>query len=68
MDHPHHDDSHLPEPVEMTDSNLEKLIERILDKLSEDDIRCYAEDQFVHIYNNNPHEFQDDWKEYMEKA
>ena len=67
MDHPLHDDSHLPEPVEMTDSNLEKLIERILDKLSEDDIRCYAEDQILHIYNNHPHAFQDDWKEYMEK-
>ena len=68
MDHPHHDDSHLPEPVEMTDSNLEKLIEKILNKLSDDDFLCYAEYQFVNIYNNNPQEFQDDWKTYMEEA
>tara|TARA_R100001443_G_C3324720_1_gene170952 strand:- start:808 stop:1014 length:207 start_codon:yes stop_codon:yes gene_type:complete len=66
MDHPLHDDSHLPEPVEMTEDNLEELIEVILDSLTNDDIRCYAEDQFKQIYNSKPNEFQDDWKTYME--
>ena len=32
MDHPHHDDSHLPEAVENTEENRERLITHILDK------------------------------------
>lgn len=68
MEHPLHDDSHLPEPVEMTDSNFEMLMEVIMNKLSNSDIRCYAEDQFLRMYNDNPYLFQDDWKTYMEEA
>ena len=37
MDHPLHDDSHLPEPVEMTENNLDKLITKIIYKLDDDD-------------------------------
>lgn len=68
MDHPLHDDSHLPEPVEMTENNLDKLITKIIYKLDDDDIEEYAKDALKEIYNKHPLEFQDDWKEYMEEA
>ena len=67
MDHPLHDDSHLPEEVEMTDKNLHKLINRILSRLTQDDIEDYAKDSFMHIYHTNPDEFQEDWITYMEE-
>jgi len=67
MDHPLHDDSHLPEEVEMTDKNLDKLIDRILSRLTQDDIEEYAKDAFKSIYDSNPDEFQEDWITYMEE-
>ena len=67
MDHPLHDDSHLPEEVEMTDQNLDKLIDTILFRLTSEDIWDYAKDAFKSIYDSNPDEFQEDWKEYMEE-
>ena len=67
MDHPLHDDSHLPEEVEMTDKNLDKLINRILSRLTQDDIEEYAKDAFKSIYDSNPDEFQEDWIKYMEE-
>ena len=67
MDHPLHDDSHLPEEVEMTDENLDKLINRILSRLTQDDIEEYAKDAFKSIYDSNPDEFQEDWIKYMEE-
>ena len=65
MEHPHHDDSHLPDAIEMNQENFDMLMEVIMNKLSVSDIRCYAEDQFSNIYDNNPDLFQDDWKTYM---
>ena len=67
MDHPLHDDSHLPEEVEMTDDNVNKLINRILSRLTQDDIEEYAKDAFKSIYDSNPDEFQEDWITYMEE-
>jgi hypothetical protein len=67
MDHPLHDDSHLPEEVEMTDDNVNKLINRILSRLTQDDIEDYAKDAFKSIYDSNPDEFQEDWITYMEE-
>jgi len=67
MDHPLHDDSHLPEEVEMTDENVNKLINRILSRLTQDDIEEYAKDAFKSIYDSNPDEFQEDWITYMEE-
>lgn len=67
MDHPLHDDSHLPEEVEMTDKNLDKLINRILSRLTQDDIEEYAKDAFWSIYDSNPVAFQEDWITYMEE-
>ena len=67
MDHPLHDDSHLPEEVEMTDENVNKLINRILSRLTQDDIEEYAKDAFKSIYDSNPDEFQEDWITCMEE-
>lgn len=66
MEHPHHDDSHLPDAIEMNQENFDMLMEVIMNKLSDSDIRCYAEDQFLRMYNDNPDLFQDDWETYME--
>ena len=68
MDHPLHDDSHLPEPVENSDDNIEKLIEVMLNKMQETDWRGYAWDALEKQFSKDVYAFQEEWNTHMEEA
>ena len=66
MDHPHHDDSHLPQAVENTEENRERLITHILDKKQPHEIREIAWSALEEIFQSDDTEFQEDWNLHME--
>ena len=68
MDHQLHDDSHLPDPVENSDDNIEKLIEVMLNKMQEADWREYAWDALEKEFIKDGQSFRESWKTHMEEA
>ena len=67
MDHPHHDDSHLPESIEKTPERIEKLCHQIVDQMTVDDWREYTWDVLEKEYEKDTEKFEQDWIEYMEE-
>ncbi len=66
MEHPLHDDSHIPEGIENSDDNIEKLIEVMLNKMQEADWREYAWDALEKEFENDAESFRESWQEHME--
>ena len=66
MDHPQHDDSHLPDPIENSDENIERLCEVMVDKMQESDWREYAWDALEKEFSKDFISFRESWKEHME--
>ncbi len=52
--------------VENTEDNREKLIQRVLECMSDDDIREMAADCLDAEYDRDENQFQEDWKTYIE--
>ena len=66
MEHPLHDDSHIPEGIENSDDNIEKLCEVMVDKMEEKDWREYAWDALEKEFENDVQSFRESWQEHME--
>ena len=52
--------------VENDEDNREKLIQKILDMMTDDDIREMAGDYLDKEYEHDENQFQEDWKTYIE--
>ena len=52
--------------VENDEDNREKLIQKILDMMTDDDIREMAGDYLDKEYVHDENQFQEDWKTYIE--
>ena len=68
MEHPLHDDSHIPEGIENSDDNIEKLIEVMIPKMQETDWRGYAWAALEKEFENDAQSFRESWKTHMEEA
>ena len=68
MEHPHHDDSHLPEEIENSDDNIEKLIEVMIPKMQEQDWIGYTWAALEKEFTNDYLSFRDSWKTHMEET
>jgi hypothetical protein len=66
MEHPLHDDSHIPEGIENSDDNIEKLCEVMVDKMEEKDWREYAWDALEKEFEKDAESFRESWQEHME--
>ena len=65
MEHPHHDDSHLPDAIENSDDNIEKLIEVMIPKMQEADWRGYIWAALEREFANDYLSFRDSWNTHM---
>ena len=65
MEHPHHDDSHLPDAIENSDDNIEKLCTRMVNSMSAEDWREYALDALEKEFEKDAMAFRDSWNLYM---
>ena len=68
MDHPLHDDSHIPAAIESTKERIEELVLRVTDRADLGDLADLAFELLTDAYERNENRFQDDWKTYMEEA
>ena len=67
MDHPLHDDSHIPAAIESTDERIEELVYALTEEASFDVLVDWSIDYLTKLYKTNENEFQKDWAEYMER-
>ena len=68
MDHPLHDDSHLPEAIENSDDNIEKLCRVMINEMQNDDLKLYAWEALEKQFANDYLSFRDSWNTHMEEA
>ena len=66
MEHPHHDDSHLPDAIENSVSNIEKLVETMINKMNSEDWKGYAWDALEKEFSEDVYAFQEEWNTHME--
>tara|TARA_R100000479_G_scaffold154046_1_gene89981 strand:- start:4 stop:210 length:207 start_codon:yes stop_codon:yes gene_type:complete len=67
MDHPLHDDSHIPAAIESTDERIEELVYALTEEASFDVLVDWSIDYLTKLYKTDENEFQKDWAEYMER-
>jgi len=67
MDHPLHDDSHIPAAIESTDERIEELVYALTEEASFDVLVEWSIDYLTKLYKTDENEFQKDWAEYMER-
>ena len=67
MDHPLHDDSHIPAAIESTDERIEELVNALTEEASFDVLVDWSIDYLTKLYKTDENEFQKDWAEYMER-
>jgi len=67
MDHPLHDDSHIPAAIESTEERIEELVYALTEEASFDVLVDWSIDYLTKLYKTDENEFQKDWAEYMER-
>ena len=67
MDHPLHDDSHIPAAIESTEERIEELVYALTEEASFDVLVDWSIDYLTKLYKTDENEFQKDWVEYMER-
>ena len=67
MDHPLHDDSHIPAAIENTDERIKELVYALTEEASFDVLVDWSIDYLTKLYKTDETEFQKDWAEYMER-
>ena len=67
MDHPLHDDSHIPAAIESTEERIEELVYALTEEASFDVLVDWSIDYLTKLYKTDETEFQKDWAEYMER-
>ena len=67
MDHPLHDNSHIPAAIESTEERIEELVYALTEEASFDVLVDWSIDYLTKLYKTDENEFQKDWAEYMER-
>ena len=67
MDHPLHDDSHIPAAIESTDERIEELVYALTEEADTDVLVDWSIEYLTKLYKTDENEFQKDWAEYMER-
>ena len=67
MDHPLHDDSHIPAAIESTEERIEELVYALTEEAIFDVLVDWYIDYLTKLYKTDENEFQKDWAEYMER-
>ena len=68
MEHPHHDDSHLPDAIENNNDNIEKLVETMINKMNSEDWKGYAWDALEKEFSEDVYAFQEEWNTHMTES
>ncbi len=66
MDHPLHDDSHIPAAIESTDERIEELVYAITEEADTHVLVDWSIEYLTKLYKTNECIFQEDWQTYME--
>ena len=66
MEHPLHDDSHIPAAIESTEERIEALVFAITEEADIDALVEWSIQYLTNHYENNENAFQTDWIEWME--
>ena len=66
MDHPLHDDSHIPAAIESTDERIEELANTLTEEADIDVLVDWSIRYLTKLYETNEGVFQQDWQTYME--
>ena len=66
MDHPLHDDSHIPAAIESTDERIEELVYAITEEADTHVLVDWSIEYLTKLYKTNEGIFQEDWQTYME--
>ena len=66
MDHPLHDDSHIPAAIESTSERIEELVLVLTDTIDQGELVDIAIQHLTNEYEANEDKFQEDWQTYME--
>tara|TARA_R100000808_G_C2145881_1_gene153746 strand:- start:1124 stop:1327 length:204 start_codon:yes stop_codon:yes gene_type:complete len=66
MEHPLHDDSHIPAAIESTEERIEALVFAITEEADIDALVEWSIQYLTNHYENNENAFQIDWKDWME--
>jgi len=67
MDHPLHDDSHIPAAIESTDERIEELVYALTEEADTDVLVDWSIEYLTKLYKTDENVFQKDWAEYMER-
>ena len=66
MDHPLHDDSHIPAAIESTEERIEELVYALTEEANSDVLAEWSIEYLTKLYKTNEGIFQEDWQTYME--
>ena len=66
MDHPLHDDSHIPAAIESTDERIEELVYALTEEADTHTLVDWSIEYLTKLYKTNEGIFQEDWQTYME--
>ena len=66
MDHPLHDDSHIPAAIESTDERIEELVYALTEEADTDVLVDWSIEYLTKLYKTNEDVFQQDWQTYIE--
>ena len=67
MEHPLHDDSHIPAAIESTEERIEELVYALTEEASFDVLVDWSIEYLTKLYKTDEHIFQKDWAEFMER-
>ena len=66
MDHPLHDDSHIPAAIESTDERIEELVYALTEEADTDVLVDWSIEYLTKLNKTNEGIFQQDWQTYIE--